>query len=86
MQIAREGANTDVTHLWAFSQDRRYGTLVAGVLDSMTALIDEALEMHEQYLGQQFKKAERRHLNKFQENGSHQRNVEALRRTRSGVD
>lgn len=69
VQIAREGANTDVTHLRAFSQDRRYGTLVAGVIDSMTALIDEALEMHERYLGQQFKKAERRHLSKFQENG-----------------
>ena len=25
--------------------------------------------MHERYLGQQFKKAERRHLSKFQENG-----------------
>ena len=69
VQIAREGANTDVTHLRAFSPDRRYGTLVAGVLDTMTVLIDEALEMHERFLGQQFKKAERRHLAKFQENG-----------------
>jgi hypothetical protein len=69
VQIAREGANTDVTHLRAFSPDRRYATLVAGVLDAMTSLIDEALEMHERFLGQQFKKAERRHLGKFQENG-----------------
>ena len=69
VQIAREGANTDVTHLRAFNSDRRYGTLVAGVLDAMTELIDETLEMHERYLGQQFKKAERRHLAKFQENG-----------------
>ena len=69
VQIAREGANTDVTHLRAFSQDRRYATLVAGVLDAMAVLTDEALEMHERYLGQQFKKAERRHLGKFQENG-----------------
>lgn len=69
VQIAREGANTDVTHLRAFSQDRRYGTLVAGVRDTMTVLIDEVLEMHERYLGQQFKKAERRHLGTFQENG-----------------
>ena len=69
VQIAREGANTDVTHLRAFSQDRRYATLVAGVLDAMAVLTDEALEIHERYLGQQFKKAERRHLGKFQENG-----------------
>ena len=58
VQIAREGANTDVTHLRAFSEDRRYATLVVGVLDAMTVLTDEALEMHERYLGQQFKKAE----------------------------
>jgi hypothetical protein len=35
----------------------------------MTELIDGALEMHERYLGKQFRKAERRHLSKFQENG-----------------
>lgn len=69
VQIAREGANTDVTHLRAFSLERRYATLAAGVLDAMTVLTDEALEMHERFLGQQFKKAERRHLSKFQENG-----------------
>lgn len=69
VQIAREGANTDVTHLRAFSPDRRYATLVAGVLDAMTVLTDEALEMHERFLGQQFKKAERKHLGRLQENG-----------------
>ena len=31
VQIAREGAHTDVTHLRAFSPDRRYATLVARV-------------------------------------------------------
>jgi len=69
VQIAREGANTDVTHLRAFGPDRRYATLVAGVLDAMTVLTDEALEMNERFLGQQFKKAERKHLGKFQGNG-----------------
>ena len=69
MQIAREGANTDVTHLRAFSPERRYATLVAGALDAMTVLTDETLEMHERFLGRQFKKAERKHLGKFQENG-----------------
>ena len=62
VQIAREGANTDVTHLRAFSLERRYATLVAGALDAMTVLTDEALEMHERFLGRQFKKAERKHL------------------------
>lgn len=68
VQIAREGANTDVTHLKAFSSERKYGTLVACILEAMTMLIDEALEMHERFLGQQFKKAERKHMSKFQEN------------------
>jgi TnpA family transposase len=68
VQIAREGANTDVTHLRAFVPDRRYATLVACVLDTMVTLTDEALEMHERFLGQQFKKAERKHLATFQEN------------------
>jgi TnpA family transposase len=69
VQIAREGANTDVTHLRAFASERRYATLVACVLDAMTVLTDEALEMHERFLSKQFKKAERKHLGTFQENG-----------------
>jgi TnpA family transposase len=69
VQIAREGANTDATHLKMFAADRRFATLVAGVLDTMATLTDEALEMHERFLGQQFKKAERKHLATFQENG-----------------
>ena len=50
-QIAPDGANTDVTYLRAFSPEPRYATVVAGVLDAMTVLIDEALEMHERILG-----------------------------------
>lgn len=69
VQIAREGANTDVTHLRTFSAERRYATLVACVLDAMTTLTDEALEMHERFLGKQFRKAERKHMARFQENG-----------------
>jgi hypothetical protein len=68
-QIAREGASTDVAHLRTFGPARRYATLVAAVLDAMTVLTDEALEMHERVLGQQFRKAERRHLDIFQAHG-----------------
>jgi TnpA family transposase len=69
VQIAREGANTDATHLKTFAADRRYATLVACVLDAVAVLTDETLEMHERFLGQQFRKAERKHLATFQENG-----------------
>ncbi|MGE5294833.1 MAG: Tn3 family transposase [Solirubrobacterales bacterium] len=69
VQIAREGAGTDVAHLRAFGIERRYATLVAAVLDTTTLLIDETLEMHERVLGRQFKKAERKHVAAFQANG-----------------
>jgi TnpA family transposase len=69
LQISREGASTDAAHLRAFGADRRYATLVAGVLDAMATLTDDALDMHERFLGQQFKKAEQKHLNAFTGNG-----------------
>jgi hypothetical protein len=70
VQIAREGAATDVDTPQgvqprsAIRDARRRGSRCDG------GLADEALEMHERYLDQQFKKAERRHLGKFQENGN----------------
>src|SRR5580704_6461729 len=69
LQTAREGANTDAAHLREFGDERRYATLVALVLDSMLSLTDETLEMHERAIGREFKKAERRHLDTFQQNG-----------------
>jgi hypothetical protein len=69
VQIAREGAGTDATHLRSFSPERRYATLIATVLDTTTILIDETLEMHERFLGKLFNKAQRKHLASFQEQG-----------------
>lgn len=69
LQTAREGANTDAAHLREFGDERRHATLVAVVLDTMATLTDETLEMHERALGREFKKAERRHLDSFQESG-----------------
>jgi hypothetical protein len=69
VQIAREGASTRVAHLREFGFERRYATLAASVLDTATILIDETLEMHERILGKYFKKAERKHLQTFQDNG-----------------
>jgi TnpA family transposase len=69
LQTAREGANTDAAHLREFGDDRRHATLVAVVLDTMATLTDETLEMHERAIGREFKKAERRHLDAFRENG-----------------
>ena len=68
-QTAREGANTDAAHLREFGDERRHATLVAVVLDTTATLTDEMLEMHERTIGREFKKAERRHLDAFQEGG-----------------
>jgi hypothetical protein len=35
----------------------------------MATFTDETLEMHERAIGREFKKAERRHLNAFQDSG-----------------
>ncbi len=69
LQTAREGANTDVAHLREFGEERRRATLVAVVLDTMATLTDVAREMHERAIGREFKKAERRHLDAFQQSG-----------------
>ena len=69
IQIAREGAATDVTHLRFFGDERKYATLVGVVLDTRATLIDDTLEMHERYLARKFRQAERRHLETFQEQG-----------------
>jgi hypothetical protein len=69
LQAAREGANTDAVHLREFGNERRHATLVAVVLDTMATFTDETLEMHERAIGREFKKAERRHLNAFQDSG-----------------
>lgn len=69
VQIAREGANTDVAHLRVFGSSRRYATLVAIVLDTLATLTDEILEMNERFLGRQFNRAKRKHDAVFHENG-----------------
>ena len=69
LQTAREGANTDTAHLREFGTERRHATLVAVVLDTMATLTDETLDMHDRAIGREFKKAERRHRDAFQQSG-----------------
>lgn len=69
LQTAREGAKTDTAHLREFGTERRHATLVAVVLDTMATLTDETLDMHDRAIGREFKKAERRHLEAFQQRG-----------------
>jgi hypothetical protein len=68
-QLAREGATIDAAHLRDFGDERRYATLVAVGLDTMATLTDEALTMHERFLGNRFNRAERRHQETFHRHG-----------------
>ena len=68
-QLAREGVRLSVNHLRQYETRRKFATLVAIVLESMTNLTDEIFDMNERVLGGFFKKAERKHLQNFQDNG-----------------
>ncbi len=59
-QLAREGAHTTAQRLDRFHDERRDATLVAFLLLTAEDLVDQALEMHDRLMGQQFKKSERK--------------------------
>jgi hypothetical protein len=59
LQLAREGAQTDVPHLRDFETARCQGTLVAILLESTATLTDEILDMHDRIVGSVFAKAKR---------------------------
>jgi hypothetical protein len=67
--MARQAAAMNVWHLRQLEPKRRYATLVAVALDTMATLTDQILEMHIRLIGLHFKKAERKHLEAFQEMG-----------------
>lgn len=69
LQVAREGFNADAAHLREFIEQRRHGTLVAMVLETMATLTDQILEMHERFLGREFRRAERKHDDAFYQSG-----------------
>src|SRR5260370_9201888 len=59
-QLAREGARMTAQRLGEFDVARRDATLVAFLLATAEDLVDQALDMHDKLLGQQFKKGERK--------------------------
>src|SRR5438876_8507980 len=59
-QLAREGARMTAQRLGEFDEARRDATLVAFLLATAEDLVDQALDMHDKLLGQQFKKGERK--------------------------
>jgi hypothetical protein len=69
MKLAREGTQMTGQHLRDLEVRRREATLVAVVLETRAALIDETIELHERMLGSLFSRARRRHAEEFQQAG-----------------
>jgi TnpA family transposase len=69
LQLAREGAATTTQHLARFDDPRRYGTLVAVLLEASATLTDETLDLHDRFIGSMFNKARRRRDEAFQSSG-----------------
>ena len=56
-------------HLARFDDPRRYGTLVAVLLEASSTLTDEILDLHDRFVGSIFNKARRRRDEAFQSSG-----------------
>ena len=69
LQLAREGAATTSQHLARFDDSRRYGTLVAVLLEASSTLTDEILDLHDRFVGSIFNKARRKRDEAFQSSG-----------------
>jgi hypothetical protein len=69
VQLAREGAATTIQHLARFDDERRYGSLVAVLLETTATLTDEILDLHDRFIGGLFNKAKRKHNEAFQASG-----------------
>jgi TnpA family transposase len=69
LQLAREGGATTAQHLARFDASRRYGTLVAVLLEASSTLTDEILDLHDRFIGSIFNKARRRRDEAFQSSG-----------------
>jgi TnpA family transposase len=69
LQLAREGAATTIQHLARFDDERRYGSLLAVLLETTATLTDEILDLHDRFIGGLFSKAKRKHDEAFQASG-----------------
>jgi hypothetical protein len=69
LKLAREGRQMTAQHLRDLEPTRRYGTLVAVILDTHATLIDEIIDLHDRFMGALFSKAKRNHAARFQESG-----------------
>jgi hypothetical protein len=69
LQIAREAAETAVYHLEEYEPDRRYGTLVALMIETAATLTDEILDLNDRVIGSFFTKSKNKYERAFAEQG-----------------
>ncbi len=69
LKLAREGGQMRAAELAKFEPLRRYGTLVALVVEGVATVTDEIVDLHDRILGRIFNAAKQRHQRQFQEAG-----------------
>jgi hypothetical protein len=69
LQLAREAAQTAVYHFKEFEPDRRYGTLVAPMIETAATVRDEILDLNDRLIGSFFTKAKNKYERAFAEQG-----------------
>ena len=69
LQIAREAAQTAVYHLKEYEPDRRYGTMVALMIETAATLTDEVLDLNDRLIGSFFTKSKNKYERAFAEQG-----------------
>ena len=68
-QLVAEGVRTTVWHLAEFERQRRHATLVAIVLDLITTLTDQTVDMFDGLVGTLLRTTEERHARAFAKDG-----------------
>jgi len=69
LQIAREAAQTTVYHFKDYEPARRYGTLVALMIETAATLTDEIFDLNDRLIGSFFTKAKNKYERAFAEQG-----------------
>ncbi len=66
-QLARETSRTTAQHIAGYEPQRRHAALTAAVLDLISSLTDQAVDLFERLMGTMFRKAEGRYARSFQD-------------------
>jgi len=69
LQLAREAGQTAVYHFKDYEPDRRYGTLVALMIETAATVTDEILDLNDRLIGSFFTKAKNKYERAFAEQG-----------------